>query len=238
MSAQSLSTPPEGYFWDQCLYTDEWHLVKDIDPIREGIRQNQIHLEKFMQISGWIAVNQGMMNITNLAGLQLWDVIPQTTDFKPRAFRFYHMDPSFEFVRNIQRSPHLLHDMELCVMKNVKGLMTIRTIHEFHNFVRDFQNPTMVFRTSEEMEVPLGLCAIAPCKEVTYETIPDLYKVTTIQWNRVQDAGYFGWMINPSLHDEAMKYSWYQQMGEPMTFIWDIRALPNPSEDLERITFS
>ena len=242
MSAQSLPTPPEGYYYQECLYGGSPYLVKISNPIEDGIREAQIHLERFMQISaGWIAVNQGSMNITNLAGLQYWDAIPQRPHYKPSAFGFHYKDPSFAFVRDIQTSPQQLHDMVLCRIRSVKGLMTIRTIEELHDFVRNFQNPHQVPRTPEEMAIEHEYTALlfcAPCKEEKYEALPDLYKVTAIQWNRVQDAGHFGWMIDPSLHDEAMKYSWYQRIGEPRTFVWDIRAFPNPSEDLERITFS
>lgn len=235
MSAQSLPAPPEGYDWEECLYTGEMIPVRRFNPIEDGIREAQIHLERFMQIPGWVAVNQGPIN---WAFLEYWDAIPQRPQSIPSAFGFHFMDHSFAFVRDIQANPQRLHDMVLFKVRHVEGLLTIRTIKDLHKFVSDFQNPHWVPRTPEEMIVHPGLCFCAPSKEEIYEALPDLYKVTAIQWNRVQDAGHFGWMIHPSLHEEAMKYSWYQKMGEPRTFVWDMRAFPNPTEDLERITFS
>ncbi len=238
MSAQSLTTPREGYDWEECLYTGEMIPVRRLNPIEDGIRQAEIQLNRFKRISGWVAVDHTTWNRTNFEGLKYWGFIPQLSSNKPRAFEFHSMDHSFAFVKNIEKNPFPLLDIVLRKMVSVSGLMTIRTIEELHNFVRDYQNPHWVPRTPEEMVVHPGICLCAPCKEETYETFPDLYKVIAIQWNRIQEAGHFGWMIDPSLHEEAMKYSWYQRIGEPMTFVWDIRAFPNPSEDLERITFS
>lgn len=238
MSEMTLSAPPEGYRWEQDLYSDHetWFLIKNhvVDPVEVQER----NLLKFQSLSGYYMWNRtGAWNPINLEGLKTWGNIPQETSAKPRALSFYSTDPASSLTHSILTNPGILEEADIRHLQNSFQTMMITTSEELRDFVRDFQNPSFIHRTYEEMIVPPALLCIAPCKEITYTELPDLHKVTKIQWKKVQDAGFYGWFIHPSLHEEAMQYHWYRQIGSHMGFVWDIRGFPNPIEDLIRISF-
>jgi hypothetical protein len=242
MSEMSLPAAPPGFHWDQDLYSDDktWFLVKNhvVDPAEV---QEQ-HLLKFKTLSeGYILWNRiGSWNLTNLSGLNMWGNIPQTTSAKPRALTFYSTDPSSSLTQSILTNPGILEEADIYHLQNSFQTMMISTSEELHDFVRDFQNPTIVSSNGKvDMRgILMALCTMETYQEVTFTEPSDLYKVSKIQWKKVQDAGFYGWFIDPSLHQEAMQYQWYRQIGSPMGFVWDIRAFPNPTEDLMRIPFS
>lgn len=235
----SLPVAPEGYIWDLDLYSekeDDWILVKKY--IEDPIELAERRLSKFETLDGWIMWNRpGIWNLTNLESLKTWGNIPQTTSAKPRALTFYSKDPSSLLTHSIFGNPHILEDTDIYHLKNSFQTMTITTSEQLRDFVRDFQKLSFIPLTPEEMIVSLGLLCIAPYKEITYSDLPDLYKVNHIQWKKVQDAGFYGWFIDPSLHAEALQYHWYREINSPIGFVWDIRAFPNPTEDLIRIPF-
>lgn len=233
------STPaPEGHHWDWDLYSEEWILVKKqvIDP--EEVRER--HLSKFKSVSGYFMWNRvGSWNLTNLAGLNMWGNIPQNTSEKPRALYFYSTDPASSLTHSILTNPDILEEADIYHLQNSFKTMMISTSEELHDFVRDFQNPTIVssYGTMNMQGILMALCTMETYQEVTFTKPSDLHNVTKIQWKKVQDAGFFGWFIDPSLHEEAIKYHWYRQIGSPMGFVWDIRAFPNPTENLMKIPF-
>lgn len=240
MSEKNLPPAPEGYLWELDLYSDkeEWILVKNhvIDP-KEVEERN---LSKFHTLLGFISYNRaGTFNLTNWEGLKTWENIPQTTAAKPRALTFYSTDPSSALTHSILENPLILNDVDIFYLKNSFQTIMIRTSDELQDFVRKFQNPTFVtsVRGADYQQFLVALCTMETYEEMTYTEPSDLFKVTKIQWKKVQDAGFYGWFIDPSLHEEAMQYQWYRQMGSPMGFVWDIRAFPNPTEDLIRIPF-
>lgn len=240
MSEMSLSAPPKGYRWEQDLYSDDetWFLVKNyvVDP--DEVRER--HLSKFKSVSGYFMWNRvGSWNLTNLAGLNMWGNIPQGTAAKPRALAFYSTNSASSLTHSILTNPGILEEADIYHLQNSFQTMMISTSEELQNFVRDFQKPTIVssYGTVDMQDIIMALCTMETYQEVTFTEPSDLFKVSQIQWKKVQDAGLFGWFIHPSLHEEAMQYHWYRQIGSPMGFVWDIRAFPNPAEDLMRIPF-
>lgn len=235
------SPAPAGYHWDWDLYSDkeQWTLVENhVEDPEEVKRRN---LLKFNSLTGYYLWNRsGPWNITNLAGLNTWGNIPQETSTKPRALAFYSNHHSSSLTMSILTNPGILEEAEIYHLKDSSNTMMISTSEQLRDFVRDFQKPTMVTTYKDDCDIkgiPLALCIIETYQEVTYTESFDLHKVTNIQWKKVQYSGFYGWFIDNSLHEEAMQYHWYRQIGSPMGFVWDIRAFSNPTEDLKRISF-
>ena len=215
------------------LYTGEELGVRDM--IKEHHWRMQRYIDTYDYISKyWLLLDHPFISGYTLKDLQREQTILQRNSLRPVGVCFYTNHVTSRLNNEFRKNPFIVDEGlvyspfgEDTIGKN---MLEIHTIQELHNFTLEYQVPMFISPTK-----PIALAIYF--ERTMQNELPGLYLVEEIQWSKVQENGYNGWLIHPSLHEEAMKYAWYRQIASPIGVVWDMKAFPNVDKDLMRIVF-
>jgi hypothetical protein len=214
------------------LYTGEFIGYRDMNE-ENRLRKGRI-LETYNSISkNWILFDHISLSGYTLHDLKKDKTILQRDNSPPRGVVFHSGIPVSRLVNSISRDPFIIDEAHVYTPfgDHIVGnqVFEINTVEQLRDFTLQYQVPTL--------DITSPLAALRPCNQILYTDLPGLYRVEQIQWSKLQEDGFYGWLIHPSLHNEAMNYAWYHSMYSPMAFVWDIRVFQNIELDLMRIIF-
>lgn len=155
---------------------------------------------------------------------------------RPNGWNFFAKHPTSPLHGTFAECDFTQEDVPYYLANFTGNMVHIRNSEDMESFTRRYQRGKMI-QTSDFVRQE-GMCCAIGNITISYEILfPETHLddikwyIHEINWDQVQKDGYMGIAIHPSVHDIAMKYAWYNKIGTPMAFVWNLAAFTNPDED-------